>query len=158
MAPWPCYQDFSRTRRQVRVAEIKTKNSTLTSYVCWRKLSKTVLYRNLRVLETDSNDPVLTGGLLVLIFVVFTWLNQLNSVKPPRMLGHIFSFSFRFLTLTCYRVFFLLSLSGILLITLLCNVLYVNSVIVCYLALFLPEFYVLSVTVFVAVDFFSRFP
>ena len=75
------------------------------------------------------------------------------------MLGHIFSFCFRFLTLTCYREFFLFLLSGILLITLLCNVLYANSVIVCYLALFLPEFYVsISVTVFVAVDFFSRFP
>ena len=75
------------------------------------------------------------------------------------MFGHIFSFCFRFLTLTCYREFFLFLLSGILLITLLCNVLYVDSVIVCYLALFLPEFYVsISVTVFVAVDFFSRFP
>ena len=33
------------------------------------------------------------------------------------------------------------------------------SYIVCYLTLFLPEFYVsISVTVFVAVHFFSRFP
>ena len=38
--------------------------------------------------------------------------------------------------LTCYRVFFFFSLSGISLITLLCYVLYVNFVIVCYLALF----------------------
>ena len=37
--------------------------------------------------------------------------------------------------------------------------LYVNSVIVCYLALFLPEFYVsISVTVNVAVDFFLGSP
>jgi len=56
------------------------------------------------------------------------------------LLGQIFSFCFRFLTLTCYRVFFFFSLSGILLITLLCYMLYVNSVIVCYLAQFLPEF------------------
>ena len=75
--------------------------------------------------------------------------------------GKFFSFCFRFLTLTCYLVFFFFSLSCILLITLLCYVLYVNSVIVCYLPppLFLPEFYVfISVTVFVAVAFFLGFP
>ena len=49
------------------------------------------------------------------------------------LLGQIFSLWFRFLTLTCYGVFFFFSLSCILLITFLCYVLYVNSVIVCYL-------------------------
>ena len=58
--------------------------------------------------------------------------------------GQFFSFCFRFLTLTCYRIFFFFSLSGILLITLLRYVLYVNLVIVCYLALFLPAFTCLS--------------
>ena len=75
------------------------------------------------------------------------------------MLGQIFSFCFRFLTLTSYRVLFFFVLSGILLITLLYYVLYVNLVIVCYLVHILPELQVsISVTVFVAVDFFSRFP
>ena len=74
------------------------------------------------------------------------------------MLRQIFSFCFHFLTLTCYRVLFFFSLFGILLITLLCYVLYVNSVVVCYLAPFLPQFYVFtSVTVFLAVDFFLGF-
>ena len=50
----------------------------------------------MRALETDSNDPVLIGGLLVLIFLVFTLLNQLNSAKPRRMLGSMFSLLFSF--------------------------------------------------------------
>ena len=63
----------------------------------------------------------------------------------PKCWGKFFSFCFRFLTLTYYRIFFFFSLSGILLITLLRYVLYVNLVIVCYLALFfLPEFTCLS--------------
>ena len=49
-------------------------------------------------------------------------------------LGKFFPFVFRFLT--CYRVFFFFSLSCISLITLLCYVLYVNFIIVCYLAFF----------------------
>ena len=50
------------------------------------------------------------------------------------MLGQFFFLLFFVFSLTCYRVFFYFSLSGILLITLLCYVLYVNFVIVCYLA------------------------
>ena len=74
------------------------------------------------------------------------------------LLGQIFSLCFRFLTLTCYRYFSFRS-PVILLITLLCYVLYVNSVIVCGPPFFLPEFYVfISVTVFVAVAFFLGFP
>ena len=50
--------------------------------------------------------------------------------------GANFFLLFFVFSLTCYRVFFFFSLSGILLITLLCYVLYVNFVIVCYLGLF----------------------
>ena len=73
--------------------------------------------------------------------------------------GKFFSFFFVF-SLTCYRVFFFFSLSGILLITLLCYVLYVNFVIVCYLAPIYYQFYgSISVTTFVEVDyFFPRWP
>ena len=70
-----------------------------------------------------------------------------------------FPFVFRFLTYLLSCILFL-SLSGILLITLLCYVLYVNFVIVCYLALFITSFYVsISVTTFVEVDYlFPRWP
>ena len=55
-------------------------------------------------------------------------------------IGANFSLCFRFVT--CYCEFFFL-LFGILLITLLCYVLYVNLVIVCCLAPFFgPEFFV----------------
>ena len=47
--------------------------------------------------------------------------------------ANFYSFYFLVFSLTCYRVFFFFSLSGILLMTLLCYVLYVNFVIVCYL-------------------------
>ena len=51
--------------------------------------------------------------------------------------GEFFFLLFFVFSLTyCYRVFFFFSLSGISLITFLCYVLYVNFVIVCYLALF----------------------
>ena len=69
------------------------------------------------------------------------------------MLGQIFSLLFFVFSLTCYRVFFFFSLSGILLITLLCYVLYVNFVIVCYLGLFLPVYVSISVTALVEVGF-----
>ena len=75
------------------------------------------------------------------------------------MLGQFFFLLFFVFSLTCYRVFFSFSLSGILLITLLCYVLYVNFVIVCYLALFFSPVYVsISVTALVEVDFFPRWP
>ena len=67
----------------------------------------------------------------------------------------LFSFSYTYF-LSCI---IFLALSGILLITLLYYVLYVNLVIVCYLVHFLPELQVsISVTLFVPVDFFPRFP
>ena len=69
-----------------------------------------------------------------------------------------FLFLFFVFSLTCYRVFVFFSLSGISLITLLCYVLYVNFVIVCYLALFLPVYVSISVTALVEVDFFPRWP
>ena len=50
------------------------------------------------------------------------------------MLGQFFVLLFFVFLLTCYRVFFYFSLSVILLITLLCYVLYVSFIIVCYLA------------------------
>ena len=71
------------------------------------------------------------------------------------MLGQIFFLLFFVFSLTCYRVFFFFSLSGILLITLLCYVLYVNFVIVCYLAFFLPLYVSISETALVEVDVFS---
>ena len=75
------------------------------------------------------------------------------------MLGQIFFLLFFVFSLTCYRVFFYFSLSGILLITLLCYVLYVNFVIVCYLAPIYYQFYgSISVTTFVEVGFFPRWP
>ena len=70
--------------------------------------------------------------------------------------GANFFLLFFLFSLTCYREFFLLS--AILLITLLCYVLYVNFVIVCYLALFLPVYMSISVTALVEVDFFPRWP
>ena len=67
-----------------------------------------------------------------------------------------FSFCFFVFSLTCYRVFFSFSLSGVSLITLLCYVLYVNFVIVCYLDPIYHQFYgSIGVTTFVEVDFFS---
>ena len=75
------------------------------------------------------------------------------------MLGQIFFLLFFVFSLTCYRVFFFFSLSGILSITLLCYVLYVNFVIVYYLALIYYQFYgSISVTTFVEVGFFSWWP
>ena len=72
--------------------------------------------------------------------------------------GNFFPFAFVF-SLTCYRAFFFFSLSGILLITLLYYMLYVNFVIVCYLTFFLPVYVSISVTAFVEVDFFPlHFP
>ena len=99
------------------------------------------------------------GGLLVYIFFVFILLNQWNSAKPPRMLGQFFFFLLFFVfSLTCYRVFFSFR-SGISLITLLCYVLYVNFVIVYYLALIYYQFYgSFSVTTFVEVGFFLGGP
>ena len=73
--------------------------------------------------------------------------------------GANFFLLFFFFSLTCYRVFFFFSLSGILLITLLCYVLYVNFVIVYYLALIYYQFYgSISVTTFVEVGFFLGGP
>ena len=71
-----------------------------------------------------------------------------------------FPFVFLVFSLTCYRVFFYFSLSGILLITLLCYVLCVNFVIVCYLAPIYYQFLrVFSVTAFIEVDYlFPRWP
>ena len=65
---------------------------------------------------------------------------DLHRSKPliSLVLGQIFFLLFFVFSLTCYRVFFFFSLSGISLITLLCYVLYVNFVIVCYLAYLLP--------------------
>ena len=75
------------------------------------------------------------------------------------MLRQIFFLLFFVFSLTCYRVFFYFSLSGILLITLLCYVLYVNFVIVCYLAPIYYQFYgSISVTTFVEVGFFLGGP
>ena len=74
------------------------------------------------------------------------------------MLGQIFFLLFFVFSLTCYREFFFFLLSAILLITLLCYVLYVNFVIVCYLALFLPVYMSISVTALVKVDFFPQWP
>ena len=56
------------------------------------------------------------------------------------VLGQIFSFCFCFLTYLLSRILFFFSLSGISLIKLLCYVLYVNFVIVCYLALIFYQF------------------
>ena len=73
--------------------------------------------------------------------------------------GANFFLLFMVFSLTCYRVFFYFSLSGILLITLLCYVLYVNFVIVYYLALIYYQFYgSISVTTFVEVGFFLGGP
>ena len=62
-----------------------------------------------------------------------------EHVKDPFVGANFFSFCFSFshlLVIVYSCVFF--SLSGISLITLLCYVLYVNFVIVCYLAYLLP--------------------
>ena len=83
---------------------------------------------------------------------------KLNLNKMSNVLGQIFFLLFFVFSLTCYREFFFFLLSAILLITLLCYVLYVNFVIVCYLALFLPVYMSISVTALVEVDFFPRWP
>ena len=73
--------------------------------------------------------------------------------------GANFFLLFLVFSLTCYRVFSYFSLSGILLITLLCYVLYVNFVIIYYLALIYYQFYgSISVTTFVEVGFFLGGP
>ena len=56
------------------------------------------------------------------------------------VLGQIFSFCFSFSHLLVIPYSFFFSLSGISLIKLLCYVLYVNFVIVCYLALIFYQF------------------
>ena len=87
-----------------------------------------------------------------------------ESVKfnqtPQDVGANLFFLLFFLFSLTCYRVFFYFSLSDILLITLLCYVLYVNFVIVCYLAPIYYQFLrVFSVTAFVEVDYlFPRWP
>ena len=58
----------------------------------------------------------------------------------PYVLGQIFSFFIFVFSLTCYRVFFSVP-SGISLVTLLCYLLYVNFVIVNYLALIYCQFF-----------------
>ena len=72
--------------------------------------------------------------------------------------GKFFFPLFFIFSLTCYSVFFFFSLSSILLIMPLCYVLYVNFVIVCYLAFFLPVYVSISVTALVEVDFFLGGP
>ena len=73
--------------------------------------------------------------------------------------GKFFFLFFFVFSLTCYRVFFFFLLSGISLIMLLCYVLYVNFVILCYLApFFLPVYVSISVTALVGLDFFPRWP
>ena len=73
--------------------------------------------------------------------------------------GKFFFLLFFVFSLTCYCVFFSFSLSGIFLIMLLCYVLYVNFVIVYYLALIYYQFYgSISVTTFVEVGFFLGGP
>ena len=69
--------------------------------------------------------------------------------------GKFFFLLFFIFSLTCYCVFFFSSLSSILLITPLCYVLYVNFIIVCYLAFFLPVYVSISVTALVEVGFQS---
>ena len=70
--------------------------------------------------------------------------------------GKFFFLLFFVFSVTCYRVFFFFLLSGISLIMLLCYMLYVNFVILCYLApFFLPVYVSISVTALVGVDFFS---
>ena len=86
----------------------------------------------------------------------YKWLYRWYRSKIT--LGKFFFLLFFVFSLTCYRVFFSFSLSGILLIMLLCYVLYVNFVIVCYLALFLPVYVSNSATALVEVDFFPRWP
>ena len=92
--------------------------------------------------------------------------NKIEIKRPTRMstwsctslriiVGANFFLLFFVFSLTFYRVFFFFSLSGISLITLLCYVLYVNFVIVCYLALFLPVYVSISVKALVEVDIFS---
>ena len=81
------------------------------------------------------------------------------ALQSAGVLGQIFFLLLFVFSLTCYRVFFFFSLSGILLITLLCYVLYVNFVIVYYLALIYYQFYgSISVTTFVEVGFFLGGP
>ena len=72
----------------------------------------------LKSLETVSNDPALIGGHLVLISAKFTFAEsaKFSQAPLPGCWGKFFPLVF---TLTCYRVLFFLSLSGILLITLL---------------------------------------
>ena len=83
-----------------------------------------------------------------------------KNMLKTRLLGQIFFLLFFVFSLTRYRVFVFFSLSGISLITLLCYVLYVNFVIVCYLAPIYYQFLrVFSVTAFVEVDYlFPRWP
>ena len=88
---------------------------------------------------------------------------DLHRSKPliSLVLGQIFFLLFFVFSLTCYRVFFYFSLSGILLITLLCYMLYVNFVIVCYLAPIYYQFLrVFRVTAFVEVvrEFYQPYP
>ena len=83
--------------------------------------------------STDSNDQVLTGGLLVLNFPRIYFAESVKFSQTLQDVGANFFLLFLVFSLTCYRVFFYFLLSGILLITLLCYVLFVNFVIVCYL-------------------------
>ena len=68
---------------------------------------------NLESLETGSNHPVVTGGRLVLIVVVFTFAESVKFSQAPQDVGANFSFCFRFLTysLSCipFFVYFLFS-------------------------------------------------
>ena len=89
----------------------------------------------------------------VVIITSLLWLKVINAVG-----ANFFSFCFSFLHLLVIVYSFSFR-SGISLITLLCYVLYVNFVIVYYLALIYYQFYgSFSVTTFVEVGFFLGGP
>ena len=77
-----------------------------------------------------------TPGKNKTIIAILQFYPQSHSEYYAPCWGKFFSLLFFVFSLTCYRVFFFFSLSSISLITLLCYVLYVNFVIVCYLAFF----------------------
>ena len=111
----------------------------------------------MRVLETDSNDQVLTGGLLVLNFPRIYFAESVKFSQTPQDVGaNFFPFVFRFLTYLLSCILFLFALRYFVNYASLLRAVCKFGYIVCYLALFLPAS--ISVTLLVAVDFFSRFP
>ena len=113
----------------------------------------------MRVLETDSNDEVLIGGLLVLNFPRIYFAESMKFSQTPQDVGAIFfPFVFRFLTYLLSCILFLFAVRYFVnyapLLRAVCKFRYS----LLPRPYFLPVYASISVTALVEVDFYPRWP